>query len=1232
MADLIVDPSRFLLLGAVTDWLTVFRRHVQRASQPRDIASARKLALTRLVQLRWVTAPEIGYPTEPFRVWRRPALPMEGEKPVEWTPRNLFGFRILAFSRPQLYVRMLINSSGGGTVAAYAGAPFASAAVDVHTLQPFFQTVVMAGPAVQCVVLSPGNDVQSITGLDAVAARDGRWELVEVVGLPVGDDWSGVHHLDAPQGLAGALGDPRDAALDRFRRGAPFYGWSEQIAPTVQAPPWTLAEPKAMLHVMDDNMLEPLRQMVTTHAPVDQGDFTVTHTLPLVGGGGDPANAEFRPLQTLLFGAATDPLASLVSGFGTAFEDVDIPPISLGDRKLFGDPTRSDWDFMVTARYERGLDGNSDPVEYAAIVFAPGVAAPPPVPTNIVATTDGLRSPAVTDDDWRGVVRVAWDRLADTLPFRVGSYAFARAQQSPAGPVTALMDVRPRDTALQPISATTSPAQQALGRLQALDERHAIATVPDPNALLYAVAHQDLFGLWSGWSTAPLAIGEPPVQAVAILSTRLDVTPAVAGACPATLVFEFAWDWATRSPERIEFVGRLYSQARLGDPPPAGGVPAGVQTALAGGPGAVLEIGYGGLPEAAPTSGAPGVTATVSYLTLDGKGFEALPVATAGPRRYRVTVTGFALDFDAAQRIGLALYARAVEHRAPQRTGDWSTQPAVASAADPRPPVIVIEHEDVLLTSMADAAGLHHARLEWPAAAGAAGYFVYTTTETKLRADRGMPDAERSLTLSERLAALRDAFAANPDRRSFTRVNAQPTSATSIQVTLPRGSREIHLYVVLGASAGQVESAWPAPGDPALRKRPIAYAAPQVVLPSPPDLEVSRVLDASVSPPAFRAQLRVRSKPGAAVTRVDLHRVRVPEAAIALDTMGPPIARLTGSTAQFVVTPTTSPEPGVSQALGTITGRDEVSGSWKRVFYRAVAWAGDDPARGLYGGRSPASSLRAVVVPPADPPDLSPLAWWWPGGALGDAQVDFTTLAPLAETELGPHRLRVEVLAEHADGSTETLFSHPAVAGDGDRLDRLDAAPPPAGAHGVWRTDGAAAGQTALHLLARRASTDDRLRVRVLLTDPLGRATERLLEVPAGVPLPEPDIIDPSVVAVPGKGFLLTFTTTVPVPSTPIGPYVLGVTYTSRARLPLPPPFPRPRGLPVSVSMPLADIRKLRPLEDIFADPAAIPLRRSAAGQAGTTIAVALRGTGGSVAISLASPDGRTARLRRSPS
>ncbi len=491
-----------------------------------------------------------------------------------------------------------------------------------------------------------------------IAVHDPSWQLVEVVGLPVNESWNGLFDLDQKQGLVAALGDPRDAALDRFRRGAPFYGWDEQLTTTLPAPPWVLADPKAMLKVMDTSMLEPLRQMIQTRAPPDQAAFSVSHSLPPVGdfagAAANPATADFKPLPVLMFGAATDPLASLISGFGTAFEDTDIPPISLSDRKLFGDSTHSDWDFMVTARYSKGLDGRSDPIEYAAIVFAPGVAASPPVPANLATSIDGLRSPAVTDADWRGVVRTSWDKLPDNLPFRVGSYSFARAALAPSSTAVPLMDPRPYDPhASQPISASTGPDAQP-GRLFALDERYAIASVPNPNSLVYGLAHQDLFGLWSAWNTVPCTLGEPPVRAVSILATRLDVSATSSGPCPATLVIELAWDWATRSPARIDIVGRLYAQAKLGEPPANLAVPAGVQTSLAAGPGFMLTLDFSGGDAPVASTGTAAVTATVQFMQTDGKSFSAGPVLTRGPRRYRLTVTGFSLDFTLAGRIGFA--------------------------------------------------------------------------------------------------------------------------------------------------------------------------------------------------------------------------------------------------------------------------------------------------------------------------------------------------------------------------------------------------------------------------------------------------------------------------------------------------------------------------------------------------------------------------------------------------
>ncbi len=1256
MAHRIVDPTRLLLTGGLIDWTAVFRRQAankHKARSPADIAAERQLKGTRMVQLRWLTAEGMGLPTEPFQVWRRPSLPFEGEKPFDPPSTTFFGLTLRVFDAPRLTVRFQMSTANpsGGSVIAFSGAPLGSGIVGSQVLNAAGSaTVRFAAPQISCLLCSPGVTVSGLAGVADGIQDDGHWQLVEVVGLPVDKRFSGVFDLAAPQGLVGALGDPMAAALDRFRRGAPFYGWWPQVTPTLAAPPWQLADPVAMLKLVRAEMLAPIRDMVTTLLPPQHRTYELVRSLASASGG-PAATARFKPLSTLLFGAGTDPLASLMTGYGTALEDIDLPPINFADRQFFGDASRSDWDYMVTARWSRGLDHASAPLELAALLMAPKFAVPPPAPANVAAQLDGLRTPSGIDADYHGVVRVNWDRPSGLLPLRVGSYAFVRAGIAPAAPLVALMDKRPNDAALQPIGASGAPdSSPEPTRWAALDDRYAVATAPDPNAVLYGLAHQDLLGLWSGWSTAGLTLAEPTVRPLSILSARLEVTPSASGPCPATLEIEVSWDWSSRSPERLELVGRLYAQTRLGDAPADTSVPAGLAMSQGGGAGPLLRLQFGGAASGAPVLvGAvpPGATVALDYVAFDGRTLVAAPPASAGPRRYRLTVSGLRLDFDAAPRIGLALWGRGIEHRWPQRVGDWSAQPAVASTADPRPPVIAVAHEDVLLASLADASGLHHARLSWPAAAGAAGYFVYTCTEEKLRADRGMPSPGKSLTLSERLSALRNAFAANPDRRSFTRFNSTPLTGLSTQVSLPRGSKEIHLYIVIGSSAGNVESAWPTLADPLLRQRPIAYAAPQVVVPMPPDLEVSRGRDDSTDPPTFHAAVTVRGKPGPRVTRIDLHRVRVAAATLELDMMGPPAVTLTGTAGAWVATPQVSTEPGMDQPLARVTGRDAVEGSWRKVWYRAVAWSADDPPRGLFGGRSGPSALREVVVPPAGPPDLSTLSGGWPGGAdLLALQIDATTLAPVAETPLGPHRLRVELLAEAADGSSRVLFRHPAAPGsDGsaDRLDQVATVAPPPGTPGVWQAPAGTPKTTRLRLQCQRPDADSALRVRFLLIDPLGRARERELPIAAGLPLPAPDILAFSIRHRPALGILAQFLTSARFEPTSAGPFVLTIRWVPSLSplsplLPLPFPSPRPtpfrpiRTGPVAqLSIALPDLRRLAPGEDLMLDPAAIPVRRLAdAGDAEGAIGFALRGRhGGRLSLTLRGPDGRVATLSR---
>ena len=1222
MATRLVDPRRFLLLGSFTDWEKVaFDRADEKPEDPRKIAASRGLDRPSVIQLRWLLHPEMGLPWSPFTVWRRRST-VAGSSNVPFTFISLLTATVVKLSTPCVSVEIDVNGAGGLLIP-FAAMPWTSAMHTPGASAGGFATVTLSGARIQAILIPPGMNVSAVRGVTEDTVNDPLWEPVEIVGLPDDGTLAGVNRLDEPQGLIGMLGDATTAARRRFLRGAPFYGWDTMVAPGATAPLWTLANPVTMIKVFQATMLKPIVDMVTTTSTETNHLFKVQHALTTPTGA--TADTEFSPLRTVLYGASTDPLSSLVTGYGTAYE------ASLTTNPATAHPVQLGYDYMVTADYDKGTLRSGTPDTWAALLISPRAVLPPPPPNGLAVSNEGLQSPSTTDEPWRTVNRVSWGRVDDLLPFQIGSYAFGRQRLVPAfSPVEPLLLPRVNDTALQPIAATLG-ADPSLKRMAGLDDSYEITATPNPNPLMYAVAMQDLFGMWSRWSTVNASVGEPAVGPATILTARLDTT-AAASVCPATLVLEVSWDWANRSPQRVEIFGRRYVQAKSADRPADLSVPGTLTTSLTSGAGEVATITFGAGGSASATGGA-GLSATLQYVSLDGQTTTMVPPTNAGPRRYRVVVTGFGLDFSAAGLYGVALWARGTEALAPQRVGSWSTEPIVASAADPRPPVITVEHENVLLASLGDASGEHHALLTWPAAAGAAGYFVYTVAENAFRAFHAQPDAPPSMTLSQRLAALRTMFANLPDRRPFTRVNAQPASSPSLPVTLPRGSKEIHLYVVLGISAGQIESAWPSLSDSLRGKRPIAYAAPQIVRPSPPTLEVARILDSSVVPPRYRASVRMTTQAGATVGRVDLHRVRVPDAAVDLFSLGPAVAQLSGSSGGYAVAARVSSERGESQAIGTISGLDGVEGSWKPVFYRAVAWGTDDPTRGQFGGRSDPSAPRSVVIPPADPPVVSAPSYVLPIVTSPDARIDLTTAAPVAPTALGPHRIEVEVIAEHADGTTSPVLRYPEVSTspdpDANRLDLLATSGPTAGASTAWRgvTSG---GSTPLHVMARRDAFGDGLRARIRMTDPLGRVTERTLVVPPSNPIVPPDLNDAEVQP-SGSGEVLTFWTSVP---DQVGgePYRLWVRYV------LAPVPPARRGRTLQVDVDLAQIPLFRRGEDIFAprggplDPDEIPLRRSSRRGGRTDLAVGLIGPG-TLAVTLIAPDGTSVVLsRRHPS
>lgn len=1148
---LIVDPTRFQAQGAWVNWPEVARR-LGLSKSGNDQHGA-------VLQLRWMIRRDLGIPSGPFIVWRRPRG-ARAPKVLSFDDSSLdffFGLRLIDWHASMSMVELDVTG-GSGVISAFAGSPQLTQTVAVANAPGGAATLQLTAAIMDGLIVPPSITIVQIRGIlaDDLSQAAG-WERLELVGLPVRQsDWVGVGTHAAPQGMVSALTTPEKAAFQRLERGAPPVGWGPLLAAGVPAPPWSAPAFMDLIHDTNDELLKFLQPVVANfppnqhivqqlNVPLPPPENSSGQAMPVAG-----ATTKVAPLALTLMPAGTDPFLSLTLGFGTAY-----PIATRSVLAAAAASTALQFDYMITAHWTKGLDASSEPFEMAALVPTPAQAIPPPAPANLVTEMMGHLRPRQSDFDWLCSVRVSWDRPPAIHLFYPRSYAFARAGVSPLEPSDALMQKRNSGGFLPiTINETITPPDPQSFRLHGVHRELPIPSNPGFRTNKYATTHQDIYGQWSHWSAVDTTVQQPPVDHVRIVAAHLQLTVPPSGAtCPAALTIEFLWDWRIRRPRTIRFAGRLYASAFHGAPPPSTSVPSGLQRSL-GGTEPMVEITFAGDVPSSPAGPIVGLNESGEAQVAFG------PAQGAETRRYRITIPTFSLSFASTGHIGLALWAQGQERIAPQRTGAWSTEPSLISTSDPRPPVIA--PDIVTLASLPDASGECHSRLSWSASAGAAGYFIYESTESKILQANGLSEPGQDLTLSQRLTRIKNAFKANPSRREFTRRNSRLIQGTSADITLPRGSTSIHLFIVLGVSAGQVESQWPSGPDPddALQ----AFAAPRVLAPAPPTIEASAILDRSVVPPVYRARLQIGTRNGPRVKRIDLHRVRVDDAAKLLDTMGPPILALSAGSPGWAV-------QQASDATGThivsAVGMDTTAGSWKRVWYRAAAWSEKDDLRGNMAGKSVGSSACWVVIPPADSPAISPLAIEWPlGGAIGDVLFKWTSPAPLKKTPLGHHTIAIRAKVIGAPAGTADLI---AVR---DPLAALAQVQPATGS-GAWRDGGGPPSPVEYRAIVRRAAVTDAVQFSVQITDPMGRTSEQLATVAAGPILPDPVLQNfglSTLITPPGR--LLEWTSDTPLSAGDAGSYALRVVVTRPPKQLFPPigPFvPQP---PIVIELGLDDV------------------------------------------------------------
>lgn len=1127
MAPRIYDQTLFRGQGALITFGALLTGHPDLGGL---VADLKDRAVS--IYLRWQVNPMLGLPSEPFRVWRRPAMPLgdEAEIAADVIPLPPLG-RVVAFAEPLASVSMEVQ--GGAAPSTVVILPLADGVgfdsvlgtITLNMAPNAARAMTFQAPYITGLwILGPGA-LGPVRGFPVSAAEKIQgWEPVETVGFPVEQaDWAGLagQSHGVKQGLTGQEVPAPEAAAQRYARGINPFGWRPQFPTGETAPIWGLPPAADMIAEAGVDLLPMLRDALA-RAPDEQAAFTRNFAIqPPQSPSGDQMSgpdgaADVAPLGLLQLAVSTDPLQAVILGFGTGYAYEDAPTVNLGAISLFGDPSVSDWDYLVTGLWARGADGRSDPVEFAALIPRPRKVVPPPQPADLRLDFLGHHQPPAADQPWTAAVRLSWERFVLDNLSAVASFAVGRADLTTAGPAEALMERRSKGVGHLPIGDTRNPLDPETVRQSASDGAYPIPNDPGSVNARYGVATQNIFGIWSPWATHAFQSAQPDPDPVHIIDAALvPVDPgAPATMCPATLTVEFVLDWRVRRVQTVVFEGRLFAAANRQQDPPAG-FPAGVQK-TAGGPATPVSITFAG---DVPT----GVGASVVALDAQGQAIVVPGAATQGPsRRYRMTVTGFALDYAATPHYGLALRAGQTERLAPQRTS--AASPAkLTYASDPRArPTTVVPV--VPLASLPDAAGQCHARLAWAALPAAEGYAVYASNEIALLTRTGAPHPAPGATLSDRLVALKAAFNANPERNAFTRVNDALVKSTSMDALLPRGSRAIECWVVLPVGAGGIEGPWPS--GPAAADALIVYAAPKVAEPAPPRIEVRSRSDGA----GFAASVRVetRGAQGARPARIALYRTRVTDAARQVDSMGFPIAEIASSGGGWTVARS---DPGPDGWVESVAGLDAPGGSWRHVWYRAVAWAEADPERGVLGGRSLASPAAPVVVPPAGPPALGALIASWPGDGPGDVQFDFTTAAPLQPTPLGPHLMQVDVVEQ---GVSVPLLRA------GTPLHLISATPPAAPASGLWRV-----GPDAWRLLVRRTDAAHPASVAVRLIDPIGRTSERTHRIAAGSMLPTPVLSPITSFSITGRGKVFSFTIDgAPDDPTIVPPYVLRVTLT----------------------------------------------------------------------------------------
>lgn len=1054
------------------------------------------------IALRWSHVKELGFPREPFQVFRRLRNP--------GSEKSLF-VQVLAQPVP-IATQPVVSAFGAGDAAYVVNAAVSvptgtSVTVQALDLQSrpipgqtvtvtLSSTVQFRCPGISAVHAFGTGTVGPLSVIpETVYANLPDWQKIQTVGLPLLDGEIGAAYSTLPQGIEPAGLDGVAFASERLLITALL-----QVNPSgtgiadFPLPVWPVPDAAAYVaNMRGANSLVPMIERClensTDSSPGhEQAAYFEAVAIPGIkqsnvpGATPDPAQATTVTLPVVgvgMLAASTDSYAAVSLGYGTT----DIPPPStvVADPPTVHPAVDSGlaYDYMVTAPFISTL---------FSITLAALSAGQPPVepPASLQAAVTQTYPPVQRNQPAPVSIRVSWP--PPDIPQGYGILASrspgaAEVLNTPRPPAVGGFDpfvglVPNADDPATPPDQQTPSFSDAAGTLP-LD-------VP-PSTARYLVAGIDVFGRWSGWVAAsttlsPLGVTKPGIRNVEF---QLDTANATGDVVPATMRIEFAWDWQDRAPGQIRFTGQFVpAGSSLGPTPFLTGF-AMSNTAPAGVP-AVLTFSYADQPDADTTPPAAKVP-TVDTAHAAGASVVVLPSTTTDPDEqqvlYRFDLGGFSLDFTSDGELDFALYVTATEEIRPGEFSD-ATDPVmqfigkIVRALDPLPPVITFTPPSISWTALPDATGTARGLLQWTPDPRAAGYYVWEATESALwhLLSPATPDPPPSTPLVTRGAALKTLIDSNPEGslQGFARLNQDPIPADRTEITVPAAAATLYAYRISAISAANVE---------APRSTEVAiFGVPRRDVPGTPHMLLRKP-----QPPQTGIQVvALPAGSGAPPAGYRVFRVQNPTLSLDPSAMGPPKIDETS--------PAWQDYSGTTLAGTPLTGKTVTdtapAPSWYPYYYRITAIGTQDLANGLLSGESGYSGAQSQYVLPPDPPLLASFVL---GGTLQVALITLLTDLPVTPSPLGPALAEVTQLVPDP-ARPGRLLAQSVLSSAPDQIPVGTIAPPPgpvpqpAGrmarsapdANGLW---------TLYILLPYTAAQKNTFAVR--LTDPLARQSSR---------------------------------------------------------------------------------------------------------------------------------------------